>query len=197
MPTPMVERATARAVRNQWLSWLGPWRFSFGISQMENEREDIDSPLFMAWRIVIMPFKDIELGFSRTAQFCGEQLECDLEVFCNMLAGNDNVGFDATAENEPGNQMAGFDIRWNSPIGNWPYAIYAQYIGEDESFTAGEIPGSSASRSGSRCVDGGLVQGFVEYAPPRVRPTPAVVLTTTAPTTRDSSTSTVTDITAA
>lgn len=133
MPTLMVERAEPRPFESRWLKWLGPWRFSFGISQMEHERQDVDAPLFMAWRVVFMPFRDIELGFSRTAQFCGEQLVCDLDSFANMLAGNDNVGIDATPENEPGNQMAGFDIRWNSPIGNLPYVVYSQYIGEDES----------------------------------------------------------------
>ena len=77
----MIERATAQPFDSRWLSWLGPWRFSFGISQIEHERQDIDSPLFMAWRVVIMPFKDMEIGFSRTAQFCGEQLECSWDVF--------------------------------------------------------------------------------------------------------------------
>ncbi len=82
-----------------------------------------------------------------------------------MLVGNDNVGIDATPENEPGNQMAGFDIRWNSPIGNWPYAIYAQYIGEDES---SYVPAKYLAQLGLEVwkplADGGLVQGFVEYA---------------------------------
>ena len=165
MPTVMVERAEARAFETRWLDWLGPWRFSFGISQMENSRQDIDSPLFMAWRIVVMPFKKIELGFSRTAQFCGDQLECNLSVFGNLLAGNDNVGIDATPENEPGNQMAGFDIRWNSPIGNLPYAIYSQYIGEDES---SYLPVKYIKQIGLEVwkpfVDGGLAQVHFEYA---------------------------------
>jgi hypothetical protein len=165
MPTAMVERAEARAFETRWLNWLGPWRMSFGISQMENEREDIDAPLFMAWRFVIMPFKKVELGFSRTAQFCGEQLECNLDVFWNMLIGNDNVGIDATEENEPGNQMAGFDIRWNSPIGNLPYALYGQYIGEDES---SYLPAKYLSQLGLEVwkplADGGLMQAFFEYA---------------------------------
>ena len=60
----------------------------------------------MAWRVVVMPFKEVEIGFSRTAQFCGEQLACDSDVFGNLIVGNDNVGIDATPENEPGNQMA-------------------------------------------------------------------------------------------
>jgi len=165
MPTVMVERAEARPFETDWLNWLGPWRMNFGISQMENSRADIDSPLFLAWRIVIMPFKKVEFGFSRTAQFCGEQLECNLDVFGNLLAGNDNVGIDATPENEPGNQMAGFDIRWNSPIGNLPYAIYGQYIGEDES---SYLPVKYLSQLGLEIwkpfADGALLQGFLEYA---------------------------------
>jgi hypothetical protein len=165
MPTFMVERAEARAWESKWLSWLGPWRFSFGVSQMENERADIDSPLFMAWRVVVMPFKDVELGFSRTAQFCGDQLECNLEVFGNLIAGNDNVGIDATEANEPGNQMAGFDIRWNSPIGNLPYAVYAQYIGEDES---SYLPAKYIKQLGFEFwkpfAGGALLQVHAEYA---------------------------------
>ena len=165
MPTLTVERASAMPFETKWLSWLGPWRMSFGVSQMESSREDIDSPLFMAWRAVIMPFKDIELGFSRTAQFCGEQLECNLNVFGNLLAGNDNVGIDATPENEPGNQMAGFDIRWGSPIGNLPYAIYSQYIGEDESsYVPAKYLGQLGLEVWHPYVNGGMLQMFGEYA---------------------------------
>jgi hypothetical protein len=165
MPTVLVERAEARPFETPWLDWLGPWRFSFGISQMESERRDIDAPLFMSWRVEVMPFDSIELGFSRTAQFCGKQLVCDLESFGNMLAGNDNVGIDATPENEPGNQMAGFDIRWRSPLFDWPYAITAQAIGEDES---SYMPAKYLVQFGlevwKTLPDGGYLQGFAEYA---------------------------------
>jgi hypothetical protein len=165
MPTLMVERAAAVPFETSFLRWLGPWRFNFAISRMEDDRADIDAPLFMAWRVVVMPFQDIELGFSRTAQFCGKQLECDADTFFNMLAGNDNVGIDATAENEPGNQMAGFDIRWNSPIGNWPYAVYSQMIGEDES---SYVPAKYLAQFGAETwkpmADGAFLQTFLEYS---------------------------------
>jgi hypothetical protein len=165
MPTLMVERAAAKPFETAWLSWLGPWRFNFGISRMESRRDDIDSPLFMAWRVVVMPSRKIELGFSRTAQFCGEQLECNLDTFGNMLAGNDNVGFDADPESEPGNQMAGFDIRWTSPLFDLPYAVYAQMIGEDES---GYLPAKYLNQFGFEAwkplADGGLIQVHAEYA---------------------------------
>jgi hypothetical protein len=165
MPTFMVERAEARPFDSRWLSWLGPWRLSFGLSQMEDERVDIDSPLFMAWRVTVMPFRDVEIGFSRTAQFCGEELVCDVNSFFNMLAGNDNVGIDTTAATEPGNQMAGFDIRVNSPIGNLPYAIYGQYIGEDESsYLPAKYLGQLGFEVWHSFGDGGIVQAFAEYA---------------------------------
>jgi hypothetical protein len=165
MPTVMVERAEARPFESRWLDWLGPWRFSFGISQMESDREDIDEPLFMAWRVVVMPLRGLELGFSRTAQFCGEQLACTLDTFGNMLAGNDNVGIDSTEETEPGNQMAGFDMRWESPIGSWPYAISAQAIGEDES---SYLPAKFLMQYGldvwKPFGDGSILQGYAEYS---------------------------------
>lgn len=165
MPTFMVERATAVPFESRFLRWLGPWRFSFGISRMENERADIDAPLFMAWRVSVMPFKDIELGLSRTAQFCGKQLVCNLNSFANMLVGNDNVGIDTTAENEPGNQMAGFDIRWSSPIGTGPYAVYGQMIGEDES---SYLPAKYLAQFGIEAwhpfPSGARLQAFAEFA---------------------------------
>jgi hypothetical protein len=35
-----------------------------------------------------------------------------------------------SAKNEPGNQLAGYDIRWASSVRNWPYALYWQHTGE-------------------------------------------------------------------
>jgi len=165
MPTFMLERAEARPWQSSWLNWLGPWRMSFGLSQMEDSRLDIDSPLFMAWRFTFMPFKKLEIGISRTAQFCGEEQRCTLEVFGNLLVGKDNVGVDVSAEEEPGNQMAGFDMRWNSPLGNLPYALYGQYIGEDESHY---MPEKFLQQIGVEAwhpfADGGLVQVYTEWA---------------------------------
>jgi hypothetical protein len=55
-----------------------------------------------------------------------------------LFLGRDNVG-DAgtTPENEPGNQLAGFDLRWSNMWFRQPSAIYVQAIAEDE---AGGFP---------------------------------------------------------
>lgn len=163
MPTYLIERAEARPSESPILSWLAPWRFSLGISRMESEREDIDAPLFMAWRVTVMPWRKFALGFSRTAQFCGKQLPCTRKSVFDMLVGQDNPGFNATPQSEPGNQMSGFDIRWNSPIGNLPYAVYSQMIGEDVS---GYMPVKYLEQFGIEAwkplVDGGIVQVYAE-----------------------------------
>ena len=73
------------------------------------------------------PHPRLEIGISRTAQWCGDGRPCDLDTFWDLLIGNDN---DQPLEEQPGNQLAGFDMRWSLP---WvPVAIYAQAIGEDE-----------------------------------------------------------------
>ena len=50
-----------------------------------------------------------------------------------MFLGRDNVG-DAgtTPENEPGNQLAGIDLRWSNMWFGQPSAFYLQGIAEDE-----------------------------------------------------------------
>jgi hypothetical protein len=165
MPTLMVERAEAREFGTKWLSWIGPWRMSFGLSQMETNRQDIDSPLFMAWRVVIMPIHNMEFGFSRTAQFCGQELNCNPTIFKNLIVGNDNVGRTVSAKDEPGNQMAGYDLHWTSPLGHLPYAIYGQYIGEDVS---GYLPAKFISQLGAEIwhpiAGGGIFQWFLEWS---------------------------------
>jgi hypothetical protein len=61
--------------------------------------------------------------------------------------------------------MAGFDIRWNSPLGNLPYAIYSQMIGEDvSSYVPAKYLAQYGIEAWKPLADGGLVQSFLEYA---------------------------------
>jgi hypothetical protein len=55
-----------------------------------------------------------------------------------MFFGRDNLG-DAGIDdsNEPGNQLAGIDVRWSLIGFGWPLALYGQFTGEDE---AGGFP---------------------------------------------------------
>jgi hypothetical protein len=70
-----------------------------------------------------------------------------VDVFWDLLTGNDN---DQPLEEQPGNQMAGFDARWSLP---WaPVALYGQMIGEDE---AGLLPSQYLGLFGAE-ISGGI-----------------------------------------
>jgi hypothetical protein len=118
------------------LRWLGPWRFSGFLSVMEKDRPDVDRPVFMGMRLSFKPAPIFEFGLSRTAQFCGKGRPCSLSTFGRVLIGQDNAGRRGLdPADEPGNQMAGADLRIVSPFRALPVAIYAQLIGEDNSDT--------------------------------------------------------------
>ena len=107
--------------------WIGQFRFVATMGQLEEEREDAPNAQLFGMRATWKPHSRIEIGISRTAQWCGDGRPCDLDTFWDLLIGNDN---DQSLEEQPGNQLAGFDMRWSLP---WaPVAIYAQAIGEDE-----------------------------------------------------------------
>jgi hypothetical protein len=63
-----------------------------------------------------------------------------------MLFGKDNRGDNVSAEDEPGNQLAGWDIRWSSELAQQPFALYTQWIGEDE---GGGLPAKYSGQFGA------------------------------------------------
>ncbi len=136
IPGLALDRIRSTPFESRWLSWLGPWRATAFLGALENERTDVDRPLFLGLRVAARPLPGLEIALSRSAQFCGEGLPCSLSSFGDLLVGNDNAGADVAAEDEPGNQMAGFELRWSSPVGDAPYAVYLQMIGEDQSSVA-------------------------------------------------------------
>ena len=80
--------------------------------------------------MAIEPAKGLEIALERTAQWCAQGLPCGLKAFKNVFFGHDNRGENVSAQDEPGNQLAGWSIRWASPIGHAPYALYNQHTGE-------------------------------------------------------------------
>jgi hypothetical protein len=131
-PTPQiaVERLFATPFEHRWLRWIGPWSLTSFMGVLDDERTIEDARLF-GLRVTAKPSPDLEIGLSRTAQWCGEGRPCDFGAFLDLLVGRDNRGVNVDIEDEPGNQLAGIDVRWSSPWGTRPYAIYLQWIGED------------------------------------------------------------------
>jgi len=137
IPALTLGRNRTQAFKSKWLSWIGPWDVNLIWGQMEEERF-VPNARFFGMRVTIRPLPSLEIGFSRTAQWCGDGRPCDFDTFKDLFLGKDNVG-DAgtTPENEPGNQLAGFDLRWSNKWFGQPSAFYAQATAEDE---AGGFP---------------------------------------------------------
>lgn len=130
-PTPgiAIQRNNSTPFETKWLSWMGPWTLTSFMTLLDDERTINDAWLF-GLRGSIRPVRGLEIGVSRTAQWCGDNRPCNGSTFLDLLAGNDNQGVNVAPEDEPGNQLAGIDIRWSLP-GNIPVATYMQWIGED------------------------------------------------------------------
>ncbi len=139
IPSLTIERNYSDAFRTPWLRWIGPWRASIAVGQSEGGTTAREGQLavlpdvkFLAARVNFRPRPWLELALTRSAQFCGKGRECDLGTVWDLLIGRDNRDASLTADREPGNQMAGYDIRVGSPWRKLPLAVYAQFIGEDE-----------------------------------------------------------------
>lgn len=138
-PTPgiMLQRINSTPFETRWLSWTGPWTLTSSMTWLDDERSIEDAYLWTL-RGSIRPLQGLEIGITRTAQWCGENRPCDLETFWDLLVGNDNRGINVEAEDEPGNQLGGIDIRWVLPR-EIPAAVYMQWIGEDGRQGGGSI----------------------------------------------------------
>jgi len=158
IPSLVVGRNETHAPESKWLSWIGPWDMNVMFGQLEEDRAVPDAQFF-GMRFNFRPLKGLEIGLSRTAQWCGDGRPCDLETFWDLLLGKDNVGDDGTTpENEPGNQMAGFDVRWTNMWFGTPVSLYGQMIGEDE---AGGFPSRYLAQFG---LEGsGITRSQVSY----------------------------------
>jgi hypothetical protein len=137
IPSLTIERNYTDPFRTRLLSWIGPWRASIAVGQAEGSDVAIADVRFLAARVNFRPRPWLEVGLTRTAQWCGEGRICDLETFGNLLIGRDNRDESLPLGEEPGNQMAGYDLRLRSPYARLPLAIFTQWIGEDE---AGGLP---------------------------------------------------------
>jgi len=131
-PTPQIAISRNNAVpfTSRWLRWIGPWSLTAFMGQLDDTRF-INDPLLFGMRFTFKPLPSLEIGFSRTAQWCGDGRPCDAEAFGNLLIGRDNKGVNVGADEEPGNQLAGMDVRWALPWLDRSTAVYAQWIGED------------------------------------------------------------------
>lgn len=146
VPSVTLERNYSEPFKSRWLSWIGPWRASIAVGQTDDSDVAVPNAKLLAARVNFRPRPWLEFGLSRTAQFCGDGRPCDANTFMDMLLGRDNRSDSLAEDEEPGNQLAGYDARLRSPWAALPLALYTQWIGEDE---AGGFPSKFLGLAGA------------------------------------------------
>ena len=131
-PTPgiAIQRNVSTPFKSKWLSWMGPWTLTSFMTVLDDERTIDDAWLYGMRGSFRPPKTGLEIGISRTAQWCGDDRPCDLGTFYDLFVGNDNSGVNVDPDDEPGDQLVGYDIRWTLPR-RIPVAVYMQWIAED------------------------------------------------------------------
>lgn len=117
-----------------------PWTVTTFMGQLDDERI-VKDPLLWGFRLNLKPFKNLELGITRLAQWGGEGHTQSLSTFWNVLIGRTNCGVDGldcnSSTTNPANQQAGFDFRYSFNLFNTPMSIYGQEFAEDGNADSG------------------------------------------------------------
>ncbi|MCE9680426.1 capsule assembly Wzi family protein [Shewanella sp. AS1] len=134
-PSLMISRNNSAAFETPWLSWIGPWTLTSGITWLNDERA-VEDALLWNVRGSIRPIRQVEFGLSWTTMFCGEGQECGLSSLWDALAGKSvcpdgSTNCDPALKSALGNQMAGFDIRYGDTWFDIPIGLYLERTCED------------------------------------------------------------------
>lgn len=106
-----------------------PWTVSSFMGKMDDERT-IKNTLLWGFRLNFKPFKNLEIGLTRLAQWGGDGHSQSMSTFSDILIGKTNCGVDDLICNEnnpnPANQQAGYDLRYSFNLFEIPMSIYGQ-----------------------------------------------------------------------
>lgn len=112
------------------LKWLGPIRLDV-FAGVLTEKRDFDNTGIIGIRVAFEPVDGLEIGLNRGLQLCGRGRPCGASTIGNALIGFGNADNTGTV-NEPGNQLAGFDLSFTRQFGSVTAQFYAEAEAEDE-----------------------------------------------------------------
>ena len=136
MPALALSRMSAIPLTLPFTEISIPWTVTTFLGQMDDKRVVKDT-LLWGFRLNFKPAKNWEIGITRLAQWAGENRPKDFSTFLDVLKGLDNCGGvgpsveECAAGKEPGNQLAGYDLRWSSQLFSQPFALYFTAFAED------------------------------------------------------------------
>jgi hypothetical protein len=132
IPAISIDRRVPEPFDTKWLSWIGPWSFHSFVGQLEEERT-VPNPYLWGMRGEVRPsvLDGLEIGFFRMMQLGGKGYPSNFSVWVDAFLSQDNFNSQQPGKaTEPGNQLAGIDLRWK--VLDTPIALYGQVVGDDE-----------------------------------------------------------------
>lgn len=113
-----------------------PWTVTTFMGRMDDDRV-VKNTLLWGFRLNLKPFKNLELGITRLAQWGGDGRSTGLGTFWDVFIGRTNCGIDDLVCDDntqnPANQQAGYDLRYSFNLFDIPMSLYGQKFAEDGS----------------------------------------------------------------
>jgi len=128
-PMPQIGFTRSSTQASSWpvLNLLGPWQFEFFLAKFDGPQ--IQSNVYYdATRLTVNPFPGLEIGISKTEQFCGQGHPCVplRDYFTN---------FDFSTHPNNVNGEGSIEIKYAGKVSAVPFQVYAQMMNEDYSWT--------------------------------------------------------------
>lgn len=143
-PFPLISatRIDPRPFETPLLSWLGPWRLT-GFAGVLTDDRAVDNPFFAGMRAEIEPLNGLQIGLTRTMQFCGNGVSCGAgDLFDTVIGADNNPAFSGNARGAgSSDQKAGIDAKFSTTLGAYDAEVYGEIAGEDQ---AGFFPSKNA-----------------------------------------------------
>ena len=126
-PMPQVGISRASTTASSWpvLNLLGPWQVEFLLGYMDGPRIQPDT-YYNGLHFTFNPLPGLEVGLSRTQQFCGQGHRC------SPVRDYFNLNNDPTHVNNT-NDQGSIEVKYSHVIGGVPAQVYMQLMNEDSS----------------------------------------------------------------
>ena len=129
-----ISRKSAEPLTIPFTEFDIPWTVTSFMGRMDDPRT-VKNTLLWGFRLNAKPFKNLEVGITRLAQWGGDGHLQNLSTFGDILLGKSNCGIDGVECDEstpnPANQQAGYDIRYSFSLFDIPMSVYGQKFAED------------------------------------------------------------------
>tara|TARA_R110001583_G_scaffold107898_1_gene256592 strand:+ start:958 stop:2415 length:1458 start_codon:yes stop_codon:yes gene_type:complete len=135
IPALSLSRISAEPFKIPFTEQAIPWTMTTFMGLMDDDRV-INNALLWGFRLNFKPFKNLEIGISRLAQWGGKSNPTGLCNFWDILIGKTNGEVSGSSSCNNGkytiaNQQAGFDFRYSTTLFRTPIGFYGNYFAED------------------------------------------------------------------